>query len=82
MRGAKTLLAKKKQEQGVKVDSDLSAAALKALVSEFKAEIKNRLGLDFPEDPYVQLAGALGLATMRCAYEPANERRRQRSRTK
>jgi len=53
------ILAKKKKEQGVKLDSDLSAEALKELVKEFKAEIKTRLGLDFPEDPYVQLQGAI-----------------------
>jgi len=53
------ILAKKKQQQGVKLDSDLSAEALKELVKEFKAEIKKRLGLDFPEDPYVQLEGAI-----------------------
>jgi len=53
------ILAKKKKEQGVKLDSDLSAEALKELVKEFKAEIKTRLGVDFPEDPYVQLQGAI-----------------------
>jgi pyruvate,orthophosphate dikinase len=53
------LLAKKKQQQGVKLDSELSAEALKELVKEFKAEIKTRVGVDFPEDPYVQLAGAI-----------------------
>jgi pyruvate,orthophosphate dikinase len=53
------LLAKKKQQQGVKLDSELSAEALKELVKEFKAEIKTRVGVDFPEDPYVQLAGAV-----------------------
>jgi len=53
------ILAKKKKQQGVKLDSDLSAEALKELVKEFKAEIKSRLGLDFPEDPYVQLEGAI-----------------------
>src|SRR5258706_244999 len=53
------LLAKKKQERGVKVDSDLPAEALKELVAEFKAEIKARVGVSFPEDPYEQLGGAI-----------------------
>src|SRR3569832_1663213 len=53
------LLAKKKKAEGVKLDSELSAQALKELVKEFKAEIKNRLGMEFPEDPYVQLDGAI-----------------------
>ena len=43
----------------MKVDSELPADALKELVAEFKAEVKNRLGMDFPEDPYVQLEGAI-----------------------
>ncbi len=46
------ILAKKKKALGVKVDSDLPADALKELVAEFKAEIKSRLGIDFPNDPY------------------------------
>src|SRR5580698_6137344 len=53
------ILANKKKAQGVKLDSDLSAEALKELVAEFKAEIKKRLGIGFPEDPYVQLEGAI-----------------------
>src|SRR5450432_813283 len=53
------ILANKKKANGVKLDSDLSADALKELVAEFKAEIKNRLGVGFPEDPYVQLEGAI-----------------------
>src|ERR1700742_2584050 len=48
------ILAKQKKALGVKLDSDLPAEALKELVAEFKAEIKNRLGIDFPEDPYQQ----------------------------
>jgi pyruvate,orthophosphate dikinase len=53
------LLAAKKQARGVKLDSDLPADALKELVAEFKAEIKNRIGVTFPDDPYVQLEGAI-----------------------
>jgi pyruvate,orthophosphate dikinase len=53
------ILDKKKKARGVKLDSELPADALKELVAEFKAEVKNRLGMDFPEDPYVQLEGAI-----------------------
>jgi len=53
------ILAAKKKARGVKLDSDLPADALKELVAEFKAEIKNRLGLNFPDDPYAQLEGAI-----------------------
>jgi len=53
------ILAAKKKARGVKLDSDLPADALKELVGEFKAEIKKRLGMDFPNDPYAQLEGAI-----------------------
>src|SRR3954452_14397288 len=53
------ILDKKKKARGVKLDSELPADALKELVKEFKAEIKDRLGLEFPEDPYAQLEGAI-----------------------
>jgi pyruvate,orthophosphate dikinase len=53
------ILAAKKKARGVKLDSDLPADALKELVAEFKAEIKNRLGVNFPDDPYAQLEGAI-----------------------
>src|SRR5262252_2805561 len=53
------ILAAKKKARGVKLDSDLPADALKELVTEFKAEIKKRLGIDFPTDPYKQLEGAI-----------------------
>jgi pyruvate, orthophosphate dikinase len=53
------ILARKKKERGVENDSDLDAQALKELVEEFKEEIRNRKGLDFPKDPYEQLRGAI-----------------------
>jgi pyruvate, orthophosphate dikinase len=53
------ILTRKKKERGVENDSDLDAQALKELVEEFKEEIRNRKGLDFPTDPYEQLRGAI-----------------------
>ena len=53
------ILSRKKKERGVENDSDLDAQALKELVEEFKEEIRNRKGLDFPSDPYEQLRGAI-----------------------
>ncbi|MEO5768518.1 MAG: pyruvate, phosphate dikinase [Polyangia bacterium] len=53
------LLTRKKEVTGAKNDSDLSASALKELVQEFKAEIKKRVGADFPTNPYEQLKGAI-----------------------
>jgi len=53
------LIDKMKEEKGVKFDVDLTAADLKELASQFKAEYKNQLGEDFPSDPVVQLKLAI-----------------------
>jgi len=49
----------KKEEKGVKQDTDLVTEDLKDLVVKFKALIKQRKGIDFPEDPKEQLWGAI-----------------------
>ena len=49
------LIDKMKEEKGVKYDVDLTAADLKKLAEQFKAEYKNQLGKDFPSDPVEQL---------------------------
>ncbi|MGD9125807.1 MAG: pyruvate, phosphate dikinase [Planctomycetia bacterium] len=54
------ILEKKKEAAGVKLDSDLTAAQLKELVTEFKAAVKKQTGHDFPESPMDQLWGAIG----------------------
>ncbi len=54
------LLERRKARAGVTEDMDLGAADFKALVDEFKAEIKARTGADFPDDPREQLWGAIG----------------------
>ncbi|MFZ4854908.1 MAG: pyruvate, phosphate dikinase [Desulfuromonadaceae bacterium] len=54
------LLEQKKDERGVHLDTDLTAADWKALVAAFKAQIKKDLGIAFPEDPMDQLWGAIG----------------------
>ncbi len=53
------ILEHKKEQRGVSLDTDLSADDLRALVGEFKAEIKRRKGVAFPEDPWEQLWGAV-----------------------
>ncbi|PID38070.1 MAG: pyruvate, phosphate dikinase [Deltaproteobacteria bacterium] len=53
------LLHAKKQAKGVKFDNELDATALKELVAEYKAMIKERFGKTFPEDPKEQLWGAI-----------------------
>lgn len=54
------ILEAKKEARGVENDIDLTAKDLKELVGEFKAAIKERLDIDFPEDPMDQLWGAIG----------------------
>ena len=53
------LIDKMKEEKGVKYDVDLTAADLKELATQFKAEYKNQLGEDFPSDPVTQLKLAI-----------------------
>ncbi len=48
-------LEEAKAKHGAKQDTDLDAAALQALVTEFKAIVKADTGRDFPEDPNEQL---------------------------
>ncbi len=48
-----------KAEKGVKDDIDLDAGDLKALAEQFKEEYKKSVGDDFPQDPKVQLFGAI-----------------------
>ena len=50
---------KMKEDRGVKFDVDLTAADLKELAEQFKAEYKNQLGTDFPSDPVEQLKLAI-----------------------
>ncbi len=54
------ILERKKEARRVRYDTELTAEDLKALVAEYKAEIKKRLGQDFPNDPKAQLWGAIG----------------------
>ncbi len=53
------LIDKMKEEKGVKFDVELTAADLKTLAEQFKAEYKNQLGKDFPSDPVEQLKLAI-----------------------
>ncbi len=53
------LIDKMKEEKGVEFDVDLTADDLKSLAYQFKAEYKNQLGKDFPDDPKEQLFEAI-----------------------
>ena len=48
-----------KEKKGVELDTCLSVDDLKHMVNEFKALIRNRVGRDFPTDPWEQLWGAV-----------------------
>ena len=53
------LIDKMKEEKGVTFDVDLTAEDLKTLANQFKAEYKNQLGKEFPDDPKEQLFEAI-----------------------
>ena len=53
------LIDEMKQKKGVTFDVELTAADLKELATQFKAEYKNQLGEDFPSDPVEQLKLAI-----------------------
>ncbi len=53
------LIDEMKKKKNVVYDVDLTAADLKELAEQFKAEYKQELGEDFPTDPIVQLKEAI-----------------------
>ena len=52
-------LADLKSDQGVDLDTDLTADDLKALVQEFKNIYSDHVGEAFPQDPHAQLLAAI-----------------------
>ena len=53
------LIDEMKDKKGVKQDVELTADDLKELARQFKAEYKEKIGNDFPDDPKEQLMGAI-----------------------
>ena len=53
------LIDEMKTKKGVTQDVELDADDLKELASQFKAEYKAKIGVDFPDDPKEQLMGAI-----------------------
>ena len=53
------LIDEMKEKKGVTQDVELTAEDLAELASQFKAEYKNQIGVDFPTDPKEQLMGAV-----------------------
>lgn len=54
------IIEAKKKEKKVEFDTELTVDDLKDLVTRFKKLIKTRLKVNFPEDPWEQLWGAIG----------------------
>jgi pyruvate,orthophosphate dikinase len=53
------IIEKMKRKRGVELDVELKADDLAELVTLFKAAVKKRKGVDFPDDPRAQLWGAI-----------------------
>ena len=53
------LIDEMKEKKGVKLDVALDADDLHELANQFKAEYKEKIGADFPDDPKEQLMGAI-----------------------
>ena len=70
------ILRKKKLKFTAKTDADLPAEALKQLVSEYKALVREKKGRDFPSDPMDQLRMAINAVFSSWNNERANIYRR------
>jgi len=66
------ILDRKKKQNKITEDTDLTADHLKELVQEFKSEIKKQTGHAFPTDPMEQLWGAVGAVFGSWMNERAN----------
>ena len=53
------LIDQMKEKKGVTQDVELTAEDLKELANQFKAEYKDKIGAEFPNDPKEQLFGAI-----------------------
>ena len=53
------ILASHKRRLGVEADSGLGAAALSSVVDDYRRLVREAAGRDFPDDPWVQLRGAV-----------------------
>ncbi len=53
------LIDEMKDKKGVTTDIELTTEDLKELAAQFKKEYKDKIGEDFPDDPRVQLMGAV-----------------------
>lgn len=70
------ILEAKKQKLGFTLDTQLEAVHLKELVAEFKAVIKKKKGVSFPDNPFEQLWGAVGAVFSSWMNDRANTYRK------
>ena len=70
------IIDQKKEEKGVKQDTELDTEDMKDLVKRFKAFYKENKGEDFPSDPKVQLMEAVKAVFRSCDNPRANVYRR------
>ncbi|MBI3996713.1 MAG: pyruvate, phosphate dikinase [Candidatus Omnitrophica bacterium] len=70
------ILSKKKLKFHAKTDAELSADALKELITEYKQLVKRAKHVEFPEDPMEQLRGAVNAVFSSWNNERANIYRR------
>lgn len=70
------ILDKKKQQLGVKLDTELNAKALKELVELYKKAVREHAKEDFPTDPFEQLSKAVN-AVFNSWNNPRAEKYRQ-----
>ncbi len=70
------LLTSKRMTAGVESDAELNEDALRNLVEEFKAIVRNRTGTPFPTDPTEQLWGAIEAVWRSWTLKKARDYRR------
>ena len=58
--GFEEILEEFKERKGFVLDTDLAAADWKAVIDRYKAKVLSETGKPFPQDPMVQLWGAIG----------------------
>ena len=66
------MLDKIKEDNGYKLDTEVTTEQLKGLVKDYKAYYKKAFGEDFPADPYVQLKEAVAAVFRSWDNERAN----------
>jgi pyruvate,orthophosphate dikinase len=54
------IISEVKSHRGIKEDTDLTTEELQEIVTKYKAMYKKEKGEDFPQDPQVQMWGAIG----------------------